>query len=534
MALGGLVAFRRPVTSPTVGSSWTPVGRVEIGEGRIGAKDWQFRAWALWHVLGELRYPTSYLAKTVARLDWKVWADGDLLDADEAGQVLGRVTNGFGLFETTRLLALNWQVAGESWYLQLTGPDMKFAPVSVVATGLDDAVKAAKAEGRIVFRHYQANPTDLGSADSSMVAALEPADLLITLADLVVAQARSRIGQAGLLVVPKDLQFDDDSDPFGADLADAMMAAIRDVRDASAMVPVKVEIPDEYIEHIRHIVLDRPFDEHMPERIDKAIDRIALALDVPAELLKGNADLTHWTAWLVNQDTWNSHGEPIAVPIGDLYGRVASALYGQEIVVEPDPTALLAKRSSIRDGLDAAKLGAVGLRYLRELIGADEADAPTADELEILRLVPREPGREVLVDEETGPPEPTGPSPVTAALGVLREDWQGAAAVAASAARRKLGAKVRSVLGRPEALIPVDNSQVAAVVGPDAIRDAGVDVCQTLVDGLDEFADWWSTQRNPAEAHAVTLILAAHVAATLNETSTPIPADLFAGLKVSA
>lgn len=534
-SLGEMIGFRRPV-APTA-TSWTPVGRVEIGEGRIGAKDWQTRAWNLWAVLGELRYPTSYLAKTVARLDWKVWDDGVLLDGDAAAVVLARITGGFGLFETTRLLALNWQVAGEAWYVQLTDgqPGAEtFAPFSVVGVGLDDAVKAAKADGRIALRHYQPAPTNLGEADSSMLAAIEPSEELLTLSNLVVAQSRSRIAQAGLLIVPEDLQFDDDSDPFGADLADAMMAAIRDVRDASAMVPVKVQIPAEYIEQIRHLVLDRPYDEKMPERIDKATDRIALALDVPAELLKGNAELTHWTAWLVDQDTWNSHGEPIAVPIADLYGRVASVLYGRDIVIQPDPTALLAKRSSIRDGLDAAKLGAVGLKYLRELIGADESDAPTSDELEILRLVPREPGREVLVDEEVGPPDPSGPSPVTAALTVVREDWQGAAAVAADAARRKLGAKIRSVLGRPEALIPVDNHEIPGVVGGAAITQAGVDVCQTLVDGLEEFSRWWGRHRNPAETDAVTLILAAQIANHLEQASTPIPPDLFAGLKVSA
>ena len=514
---------------------------VELGAARV--QGWQVRAWQLWTLLGEIHYPTSHLARQVGRLSWTVTIDDQLLPDEIGNSLLSAATFGPGLREASRLLALNFQVAADMRYIQ--APDGRFDIYAVTTSGVDKLVEEAKRSGRLHFRLYNPDPIDPTKADSSVRTVIGPAEELLTLEALSRAQSRSRIAQAGMLLVPVEATFDD-ADPFGRDLETAMMAPIADENSPAAMVPIKVEMPEELIGKVEHLVFERPYDDRIHEKQERAIRRIALGLDIPPELLLGVDTVTHWTAWLVALETYTSHLEPLAAPIGELYADVIAALIERtdgrqvNVLVEPDPGELLAKRSTVRDAMDAAKLGAVGLAYVREAIGADPEDAPTDEELDILRLLPREPGREIMVDEQTGAPSDSG-SPMAAAMNgdYDRGRLEGVLAMCCDGARSKIGSKIRTRLrGTPleERIKDVANRDVVATLGLDDLD--GFDLNAAVVDGLVSFTEWW-TQAPQSDLPAATasLLVGTWIADQLAHPSAeagPVPdwlvSDLSRGL----
>lgn len=506
------------------GTGSTPVGQTR----QVKPVSWQYEAYRYWHLLGEIRFPTEHLARQVGRLDWDVTIGGVEQTAEQSAALMAEATFGLGTTEASRMNGLNLQVGGEAWYVEVRPGE--FAVFSVVTRDLEKLVQEARAAGRIARRVYFPDPVDPKKAESAIQTALGPAEELLTLSALSRAQSRSRIAQAGMLLVASEIEFEDDTDPFGADLERAMEAAISDVNSPAAMVPIKVEIPEDLVkEGVKHINFERPYDERLHRRVEMATNRLALAMDVPAELLKGSGEANHWTAWLTALETYTSHLEPLANPIAELYEDVIETLIqrslGQTrtVKVNPNPSKILAKRSTIRDALDAAKLGAVGLRYVRDVIGAKDEDKPTEEELEILRLLPRETGREPLVDEETGEPAPSGPDPVSASLNG-HSPVRGAMAVAMTTARAKVGAKVRAAVMSDQELREridgIPNEDVVFVLGGE-VAEARVDVNQAVLDGLAGFRTWWTQEMpGPANPTVATNLFAIWVANTLDHPTT--------------
>lgn len=504
--------------------------------GSIHTKRWQHTAWDYWGQLGELHYPTSQIARLVSRLDWTVTVDGKQLERaiegdDVVDQILARVTFPMDVSEAVRLLALNFQVAGELWYIY-QGGDSGWLATSIV----DPALRQLRDnENFIKLRAYIQDPRDYRFADSPMSAILGPSEELLTLESLSRSQTRSRLSQAGILLRPTEVEFpetDENGNPrpsFGEDLERAMTAPINDETSPSALVPMDVEVPGEQVTNFRHLTFQRPYDERLHERIERAISRIAVGLDIPAELLLGIADMNHWNAWLVQEETYKGHAEPLAYRVGEVLAEAAEAIgLAQTVDIVPDPSALLAKRSTVRDAFEGAKLGAVGLPFVRDAIGANEEDAPSEQDLQIMRDRdrPRRPegqGEGEGGEQRPGPPsEDNRPDRAVVAQGAtdeaeetvdlermgfelmrldqqLRERLLGAMQQAASSAMRRLGAKVRTAVRNSSehaAIVDVANRRVPSAMGVRTFDH--VDVEGTLRDEFIDIGEWWRDEANRA------------------------------------
>jgi hypothetical protein len=211
----------------------------------------------------------------------------------------------------------------------------------------------------------------------------------LTLESLSQAQARSRISQAGVIITPAE-QLYGDRDPWETNLVESMTAAIKDVESPSALAPIHVRMRRDLIEFVRYVTFPRPYDDLIDKKMERAITSIANALDIEPEIIQGIGDSTYWNAWAVSMDTYQAHIAPRADRIGNLYAKVAERLRemaGRPAVVEvePNPRIMLARRSSVRDAMDAYKLGVVGGAFVRDAIGATEQDAPDEAELEQMR-----------------------------------------------------------------------------------------------------------------------------------------------------
>lgn len=382
--------FPGPVAPPAVGSFYAPSGGSVDSlsdsdpdtTNRI--QGWQIRAWQLWRCVGELHAPTSYVARIISRrLEWRQSGPSEL----DTGATANRIQDALGetgMEEFVRLVVLNLQVAGELWVVQT---DKGWDVLSVQARDLKRRVEDARKAGRVARRVYDPDPSDTALADSAMRAVLDPAEELVVLAALSRAQSRSRIAQAGVLLVPIEQKFEG-GDPFGATLEQAMTSAIKDVSSPSALAPIKVDMAADLIEKVRHLTFERSFDDAVGDKMEKATRRIALGLDLPAELLLGlGENSSHWGAWAVQDESYKGTIAPLAEKVAGVLELVVRTTNTDETRIDPDPTDLLARRSTTRDAFEGARLGAVGLDYVRKSMGAADTDKPTPQDLEIIRYV---------------------------------------------------------------------------------------------------------------------------------------------------
>jgi hypothetical protein len=484
-----MALFDRPVVAVA-----HPVDETSIQRKEPNPSAWQTTAWSLWRQLGELHYPTTQVARLVSRVEWVTKPQANI---DE-------LFPGLGAAEAGRLIALNLQVAGECWPIYTDRdrdghllPEKRWEILSVVAPKLRSRIDQAESHLRV----YNPDPTDFDKADSAVRGAIGPATELLTLESLSRAQSRSRISQAGILLRPstpkKMVDHEGNKVDFNEMLTKAMTAPIIDETSSAALVPIDLEFDPELIEKWRHLTLDRPYDERLSEKMERSIRRIALALDIWPELLLGMADVNHWGSWFLAEDTWTGHVAPLAEQVAEAFVVASAEVANTELEITPNPAALLARRSTVADALDSAKIGAVGLAWVREAVGAEDGDKPTDEDLEILAalLGKTVPGEEEEPVEE-GPPateeeatrgvggepaapiaaavETTGDPVADLGVGLARIDdqlrgWlQGAAEAVVPMARSRVGHVLRTRLkGGPELVTidAVDNEDVVSRLG---------------------------------------------------------------------
>lgn len=504
--------------------------QVESDTGKSAA--WQHEAWRIWDKLGEIHYPTTQIARLISRLDWNTEPDFDLEAFFENP----------GIAEVTRVTALNLIVAGEGWLTsQLPTDDESQDTVDLDVESEEEwrvyAVVEPNLNGKlekagVKIRVWTPDPRDSNAADSGVRAAIPPGNELIALQNLSLAQIHSRIASNGILLRPNTRQplVDEDGEPvdFTEMLHESMVAAITDTSSSAALAPIDIEVPADEIEYWTHLKFERPYDERVDERMERVIRRIALALDIWPELLLGVADINHWGSWFLSEDTWRSSTAPLAMQVAQAMEVAVKEKTGQEITIEPDPAVLLARRSSVRDALNAAWIGGVGLKYIREVIGAGEGDAPTPEELDIIRVMAgqrRSESRAGLIageEEEITPSANTGDQDaVLGALGdlesglgvaLVRVDdqlsaWlEGSAEVTIETIRGQVGVRLRRALrGDPRSvtLDGVPNSQAAAFIG-EATFDL-IDIDPIVKSGIQPLLERWEDVLTRAQGRIAEL-----------------------------
>jgi hypothetical protein len=312
-----------------------------------------------------------------------------------------------------------------------------------------------------------------------------------------------------------------------------------------------------------------PYDQRIDDRIAAAIKRLAYGLPVPPELLLGLQAPSRATAEFFDADRYRSHIEPVAKLIADVACEALTFILSDntEVKVTPDPTEMLAKRSSVEDAKAAFDRGAIGFAYLREVLGIPEDAELTEDDLSLLIR---------LGQLGTGPviTQPGSEGPATASIGsredepmtrpeldrlsedlalidsTLLAELGGLTQQATERARERVGAKART-RGDLRAKVPRDvpNDQVAAFLGEGVLEGAGVQVEDIVSQALAGIEAWWrrrvvTVQQQIADllgsdaapiwsdadtaASTRTLLdaMTAHVLDTLaSEIAQPLPAD---------
>lgn len=541
---------------------------------------WQSRAFAYYDRLGEINYASQFYARMLSPL--RLYAaeldeNGDWVETEDptAKAALERIQDPGGgreglLSSYGRLMFLTGEcylfcsldpdTQMEQWEMLSTdelriqsGTYIRYKSPSLTAEEYreprEEDWEPVNDDTAIAFRLWRKHPRYSMLADSTMKGVLDLCEELLLLTLAVRARARSRLASAGILLVADEVSYtpleplgdeDVEVDPLLADLTAAMMAAIQNEGSPSAVVPILVRAPMETIEKgaIKHIQIVDPTQLYPETGLRReCIERIAIGLDMPPEILLGMSDANHWTVWMIDEQTWKAHGQPIA---NQLVNDLTQAYFRPQLredgvqdyrrfAIAYDATAIINHPDRFSDALKALGARAIGYEAVRAAGGFTEDDAPTEEErAEMIGVAVRDsslawygipsvkaggvetqPGEVVSAQGDTaapeagpttgaevepGPPAADTPSPDEGLRGSLTSleaaRIAGAADLALLRAREAAGNRLRSLAKRnPDLLALIQDvpaRDVAAVLGADNVRALGVADPRELVIGISD------------------------------------------------
>lgn len=497
--------------------------------------------------VGEVRYIVGWAADQMSRMQWDVFVDGetdwelelpdktvirsggqgDKKNSHERASAdllkyIGWTTG------TVRLVTTNLYVAGEFFYVYL---EKKWHIISVIHPDMNDIFKRAE----YVVRGLWPSPIHPTQPDAPLFGVLSILSDMDWLGRMSRAQSASRVGMRGILGTADGLNFEGGGD-FWQQFDDAINAKMS---DPTNVAPIHLRGAKELVEPqasgrgmggLSWVVPDFPYDARIESRMEAMIHRLAYGLPIPPEILLGLSAQSRATAFQVEENSYRAHIEPPANIVAQIATDVLNTLFEDvEILVKPDPTLLLAKRSTVQDAKDAYDRGEISGDYLREVLGIPSTAAPSDEERAARQqdIIGR--------NQDQGGHSPTTETPRQRAARADRQDpsgapadqksldetvlaeWRGRIDVATFRARDRLGAKARTHKALRDVL-PSDlaNHDVPAHLGLSALESAGLDVASVVSESLLFLGPRSCAGDNFVDA------LTEHVLATL-DSPDPIP-----------
>jgi len=570
----------------------------EVGRlGRLGMP-WQQDAFRFYYTVPEAWYASQFYARALSTLRLFAGLQGpdgtveELPENHEASVELDRVQDQGGgrsklLGAYGRLMFLNgdgyliatqpedeeedeyWEFLsvnelrrqGDRWY-RMRAPFMPQEELSEIS---DDEFEQQGSRAR-VYRLYRPSPEYSMWADSPMRAVLGLFEELVRFELAVRARQESRLASAGgILFIPKEITFppvgtegpeDQRTDPFMKDLHETIMAAIKDPGSASALVPIVVHADGEHIEKVKFLRLHDPTETYQETGLrQEIIKRIATGMDMPSELLLGIAEANHWTAWLIDDQTWTAHLQPMAQQlVDDLTAaflrpsmRDQNVPEWRDIVVAYDPSSVINHPDRAKDAKELFKDGLLSGEKLREVTGFSEDDKQGKEEHdEYLAIKLRDP---LLLDDgnlgsegeaadnaaetlETPPSEDALRDEDAQVASALLARVAGAAEAAAIRARELAGSrlvsKARNGNGCPdcsEKIALVEQGMIASALGPAQVKEFGTNATTLVQGATDTFRQCLKVWHvDASKSKRLAQLIEQHAAKHLFGPHEPLPA----------
>lgn len=513
--------------------------------------------------VGEARYVIGWMADQMVRMGWRAtidgsetWeieaADGVIISdeqEDDPSNPAHSANASRKLLETiewdsrtVREVTTNLFVAGELHYALERGSDPKWRVVSVIRKDREDILENSS----IIIHGLWPHPADPACPDAPMFGVLGVLDDMAWLNRLSRSQSANRVGMRGIIGVADGMTTStgQTGEAFWSDFEASVSRPMDDPEDVA---PVMIRGAKELVEPssgghgmagLSWVYPDFPYDSKVDARMEKLVQRLAYGLPIPPEILLGLQAQSKATAFQVEGATYRAHIEPVALLVAKIATDALSRFLPDEVGkvdVIPDPTAILARRHSVSDVLEAFDRNAVGYSYLREVLGIPASAAPTEEDI-ALKL--RMGGSAEVVDGVQDPANQAAEEPlslhfekasaraIAAAVGVKSpvdgaadeaqapspesEDdaWLsdrlhslntailfelvGAVPQALAAARNRLAARVRANK-RFKDQIPegITNEEIPVRLGPDGFEALGIDARAVAGQALAPTITWW-------------------------------------------
>lgn len=402
----------------------------------------------------------------------------------------------------------------------------------------------------VVYRMWTSHPRLSGEADSPMRAALDVAEELLVLTQAVRATAVSRTTNGVLFLPlegappPAEATGDEDveNDPFMADFVEHLIAQKENAGTAEAAAPYVVWMASELIQQgIRFEKIHDTQNDYAERELRKeAVERLALGLDLPPEVLRGLSSANHWAAMQILQDMWRSHGVGVADQwVHDLnlaYYRPALKEAGvanaENIVIAYDASKIEQKVDRSEDADKALDRGGIGYEGYRILKGIPEKWAPTDADFEQMERVKSlgrstdpQPARDPSAD---GPPQPGAEGDSGRRTRVVASAESGAALMAIYRCREMAGNRIRNkARGRFTISDEIPAALVASTIGTEKLSELCGQTRDLVAGGTDSFRiamRAWG--HSPAETDALCEAIELFAARTLTTQAVSLPGAL--------
>jgi hypothetical protein len=485
------------------------VKAMEASRKSSGSLAWQKDAWYFYDSVGELSAPVKWIANAVSKADvyaaetdpetGKVSGPSDNTQAQAAAaMVFGGAAQRAQLQE---LIAVHWQIPGESYIVIRPRPDREGRPQPdewLVLAG--DEIKAqggkwsytdpftlAKVElgpNDRLIRVWQPHPAKQHMATSAVRPALVPLREIEKASQNIAARLDSRLAGNGLLFLPQELDFPQGDAETVAQavmlsIMEAMEASLSEPGQASAQVPIIIQIPGEMVGQVQHLDLATEMDQVITELRRDALSRLAATLDMPKPVAEGTqAESNHWTAWQVSEDTYQIFIEPLLDRIADAvtehWYRPALLAMGvqdpERYVLAWDTSAIVQRPGETEDLDHLYELGLISDEYRRAQSGIPDDAIPAEEELQLRRLEKAVIGFPTLAGDPRVAKALFGFEIEPAAAGVSSSDVESAPELEPAS-----GAPDRSSRSEPDTETEVPDGLVAAaeLVVFDALSRAG-------------------------------------------------------------
>ena len=418
------MAFRRastplPVTSPgkamVASAAIYPVPNMMWRTFRFTDASWQNELWRLYDLIPEYHFLVNWVGGACGRvrvLAADVDENGRVQQETEDKEVADLVDNMLGgpdaKSECIRSIAINLTVAGEVWIIGRTNPQNNSDEWLVVSSvelrrmqggyyvGLADE-RIELQEGRdLLIRAWTPHPRRMMYPDSPSRAVYMILVEIEKLTRYIFAQMDSRLANAGVWFLPKELEFPESPaegpggmEGFTKQLVDTAVASLKGEGSAAGVVPIVIGAPGELVDKIPEpIMFNSVLSEQAIQLREEALNRLSWGMDTPAEVLKGMGEANHWSAWHVDESTIKAVIEPLMNRIVDAltkaYFNPALVALGKDpkkFALTFDTSALTVRPQRLQDTLN---LNAVGITSNESVLLAGDyklTDAPSDDEL---------------------------------------------------------------------------------------------------------------------------------------------------------
>lgn len=367
--------------------------------------------WEFYRNLGAVHYGVNFKKNAAAKVTYFAAQLGDddpePTDNQQVIEAVARLQSRYGdINEIVAELMVHLNVPGEGYLIGEAGLDGEEWDVWSVAE-----VQAASQAGGMpkpdqaiiegdVFaaRIWRPDPEHRHLADSPLRPVADQCEQLLLLDDSIAAAAKSRLS-AGLFYLPTELDIGDQN-TFEDQMIAILTTPIKEHDSASRWSPGLIRGPAEYADKIKQISFSREIDATFAAMREELTRAIAAGLDLPAEIVTGKGDLSHWNAWEIDESAFRDHIDPDIILIMDSItrGYLRPALEeggmgddeAKQFLIWRDLSDLGQRPPTIPEATALYDRQLVSAEYMRGLINAGEDDAPEVEDIPVVESGPVE------------------------------------------------------------------------------------------------------------------------------------------------
>lgn len=390
---------------------------------RITDQDWQREAWRHYDICGELRFAANRHAAAlsqcriyVAKVDDKGAPGEEVSDVKLQGLAETLFGGPAAKVEALRTIGIDFYIGGEAyvvaegatnpksdiWYV-VTANQIKKGRSGGFEVKRPQVNGGGKAELKpkrdLLLRAWTPHPRDNDLADSPTRSVLPNLREIERLTQLTFSQIDSRLISAGLLLFPQGTSFPKPNGQPGT-LNDLMSMVLEVARaqltgtgTAAGLVPIMAEVPTDAAQKPEHLKFDTPIQAELATKLEQAIRRLALGLDMDPNELLGQGSANHWGAWQIEESGIKLFIQPVmgrvcdALTQGYLYPAMQALKIDdpEQYTLWYDTSPLTVRPNRFEDAVQLYDKGLVDGDEVRKAGNFSEETKPKDDELAIQR-----------------------------------------------------------------------------------------------------------------------------------------------------